>query len=389
MSEVLNQWKLRTHPFRPSIDPEGKPFPEVKQLVTKDFLLGTLDPKLDERFINFYYDFYGWSQDQLIYGISRGDKNLLKKFPKESDLKEPKSILIINQGLEGHGLKSLRNLILHKIRLEAGAEPILVKLKLDGRNHPENVKAVARNFRDSYEDAGQTQPTTEQLEKIYDQETAGPATGAQSAYQNLFTRTNERVRKFCQNPFVLLLECGVGSAGDSYDAWQVLYNSTSPLFQYIFVITTNLDNARTANAIFLRDEKNVAFIISRDLGLDDAREYLRAKLAGERAVPVQEVESLIPFTEKALEELFLPGQAAIEQAGAPDPGQAPAAAKKIEERRFKIFELNRTFVYAFDYLANLIEQQQQPKNALIGPETISAVRDLINQGANRPIPKTV
>jgi hypothetical protein len=375
MKNILQLWNLRNHPFSP-----------------REFLLKPLDPKV-EGLINFYFDFYGWPANKLIHGVSQ--QSFLDRFPRDVDLKEPKSLLIIIHGFDGSGRESLRNLLLHKIRFDSGKEPILVDLTLNSLNHTENVKMVARNFWDAYEDAGQANPRVARLKEIYEDETRAPPTGSQSFYQNLFTRMNSRVRKSCPNPIVLVVDCEERSPGNTYDSWRVLYNSTSPLFQYVIIVTSDMDNAKDCNTIFLRDEKNVALIVSRQLELKDARQYLVARLAGERENAPKGLAPLEPFTEEALSELFLPGQAKQEriaeqrkaEAGKP---QEERGRQKVDPQSFRIFELNRLFIYAFDYHLSRLQKEDfanlQPHDVLIGAKTITEVCEMINKGEKCPVP---
>lgn len=379
MSDILKLWNLRTHPFSPQVDAQGKPFVDPSGAPPKrEFWLNPLDPKIDGRFINFYFDFYDWQYSNLIHRISR--QAIFEKFPSNSDLKEPKSLLIIIHGYDGMGRESLRNLILHKIRIESGAEPILVEAELASIDHAETVKTIARNFWDAYEDANMKSPTRTDLKEIYEEETKDPPPkGSDSPYQNLFGRMNRKIRKVApQVPTVLLLQPRYKTGGDIYDTWQAIYNSTHPLFQYIIIVTANPNDAKTCNTQFTANGKNVALIVLRFLKQQDARDYLETRLEQERVGPPPVPSPLAPFTEEALKELFEPGAAVDKKAYSPD---------------FNIAELNRTFICALDYHLCWLQQQDittlKPEHLLIGRETISEVRRIITSGGKCPTPKDI
>lgn len=382
MSDILKQWKLRTHPFNPRLDAQGQAYKDDMGIeVGREFWQKPLNPQIDPRFINFYFDFYDWQHSSLIHQIST--QKAFRKFPADTDLRDPKSLLIIIQGSDGTGRESLRNLILHKIKVESGGRgPVVVEVELDSFNHAENVKEIARNFYDVYGDSIYKDPTREQLKEVYDEEKDAPNPGAQTFYASMFKRLNTKVRAYRKDHrMVLLLKGVLTSGGDKYDTWRIVYNSTSSLFQYIIVMTTREDHANSINTLFRRDDKNVALIKARELELKDAREYLQARLAQERIAPVKDEERLLPFTEEALNELFKPGS---------------AAEKTLEQESavpFNIDMLKRTFLCALDYHLYQLEkkdvQQLQSQDLLIGPGTILEVRRIINSGEACPYPNSI
>ena len=279
MSEILKQWQLRTHPFSPRMDAKGEVYKDdTGAEVDRSFWQQPLDPQIDSRFINFYFDFYDWQRSDLIQHISR--QTAFQKFTAVNALRDPKSLLIIIQGSDGTGRESLRNLILHKINEESGGSaPVCVEVELDSFNHGENIKQIARTFYDAYGNSSYQKPTGAELKVIYEEEKDAPNPGAETFYANLFRRLNTKVRSVSKTPrMVLLLKGVLTSGGDSYDTWRVIYNSTSPLFQYIIVMTTREDQANTVHNLFRRDNKNVTLIKARELELNEARDYLQARL---------------------------------------------------------------------------------------------------------------
>jgi len=377
MSEILKRWQLRTHPFSPRVDAQGKPYlDEMGVAVSRSFWQLPLNTQIDKRFIDFYFDFYDWQQSDLIQHISK--QNLFQKFPALASLRDPKSLLIVIQGADGTGRESLRNLILHKIQEESGVPPVIAEINLDSFNHADNIKEIALTFYHSYGNSTYKSPTRDELKLIYDEGKDSPNPGAETFYAGMFKRFNQEVRRVQKNHrMVLLLNGTFATGGDSYDTWRVIYNSTSSLFQYIIVMTTAEKEATSIRAVFRRDNKNVTVIKARELSLDDAKNYLQARLGQERIAPVN--DRLLPFTEAALTELFLPGSAVAAAAG-------PAKAFNIEM-------LNRTFLFALDYHLWQLEKkdpkQLKPEDLLIGPGTILEVRRRINAGEDFPAPNGI
>jgi hypothetical protein len=178
---------------------------------------------------------------------------------------------------------------------------------------------------------------------------------------------------------VLLLKGTLNTRGDLYDTWQIVYNSTSTLFQYLIVLTTREDYANTVHKIFSTANKNVTLIKARELRLDDARAYLQARLDHQRvgATAIQ----LWPFTEAALAELYAPGSVPVSSSG--EPNGVP----------FNIDLLNRTFLSALDYqlwqLKDRDPTQLTRQDLLIGEDTIREVRSRINRGEECPAPDDI
>lgn len=377
MSEILKRWQLRAHPFNPPMDAKGQPYlDEQGAAVSRAFWQLPLNTQRDRRFIDFYFDFYDWNQSELIQHISK--QTLFQKFPVLATLREPKSLLIVIQGSDGTGRESLRNLILHKIQEESGAGPVVIEVELDSFNHADNIKEIAQTFYDGYATSSYQAPTRAELKDIYEEGKDSPNPGAETYYAGMFRRFNMKVRSVQKTSrIVLLLKGALATGGDSYDTWRVIYNSTSSLFQYIIVMTTDEEEANSAHEIFRRDNKNVTVIKARELWLDDARSYLQTRLDQERTAPVN--DRLSPFTEEALTVLFSHGSAVANQVG--------------QARPFNIEMLNRTFLCAVDYhlwqLQKKDPTQLKAEELLIGPATILEVRRRINAGEECPAPNDI
>src|SRR5262245_61591385 len=103
--QVLAKLGLRTHPFWPDRDSAGKPMPEM--LWKK-----ALDPRLDLRLQQYYFDVYEWKESKDLVGpLGNGD---LTTFPRRDDLADHGPALILISSREGQtGRTSLANLVLH------------------------------------------------------------------------------------------------------------------------------------------------------------------------------------------------------------------------------------------------------------------------------------
>ena len=380
MSEILKRWQLRTHPFYPRVDSQGNAYMDDNGVAaSREFWQQPLNPQIDSRFIHFYFDLYDWDRSELIRHIST--QTAFQRFPALKAMREPRSVLIVIQGSEGTGCESMRNLILHKIKEDSnGLKPVVTEVELDSKNHPENMKAIARTFYDAYQDSGYEEPTHSVLRGVYEEEKESPNAGAATFHASLFRRMNTKVRAARKDHrMVLLLKGTLNTPGDSYDTWEVVYNSTSSLFQYLIVLTTREDHAHTIHRIFRRDNKNVTLIKARELELNAAKDYLQAPMAYQRTGPVR--DQLLPFTDEALTELFEPGSTAVSRRGKPI--SVP----------FNIDMLNRTFLCALDYrlfqLKGRDPNHLTPQDLLIGPDTILEVRRRINNGEDCPVPDDI
>lgn len=380
MSEILKRWQLRTHPFYPRVDSQGNAYMDDNGVAaSREFWQQPLNPQIDRRFIHFYFDLYDWDRSELIQHIST--QTAFQRFTALRAMREPRSVLIVIQGSEGTGCESMRNLILHKIKEDSnGLKPVVTEVELDSNNQTENMKEIARTFYDAYDNSGYPAPTRAVLKEIYDEEKNDPNPGAASVHASLFRRLNRRIRAArTDHRMVLLLKGTLNTLGDTYDTWEIVYNSTSTLFQYIIVLTTREDHAHTIHKIFRRDNKNVTLIKARELELNAAKDYLQARLAYQRTGPV--TDQLLPFTDQALTELFEPGSTAVSRRGKPI--SVP----------FNIDMLNRTFLCALDYrlcqLKGRDPNHLTPQDLQIGPDTILEVRRRINNGEECPAPDDI
>jgi|SRR5262245_6768251 len=358
MDDILKSlWDLRTHPFFPKIDLGGDAF-------NRDILLNPLDPQVEKRALNYYYDLYDWRYSQLIRGLST--HIAFERFPTADDLAEPKSLLILITGRDNTGRESLRNLILHKIREQTGQAPLNVPVVLNGREPAPNAKTIANLFNLIYgnEEKGSSIP---QLQEQYDRLTKERGAGSDN-YSGLFQSMKYLVSHCCNRPLILLL-----SGADHYDTWAAIYKSAGLLFDYIIVLTTNELYAITCNDILKAENRNISLIRTKPLVEDDARKYLQTRLAKERLGHMANLAPLAPFTEEALEELYKRGTA-VQKENATEP-----VALDIKR-------LNKILRRAVDLHLDSLRRKNNlhalaPQELLIGADEIREACEKVNQGA--------
>jgi hypothetical protein len=352
MSEILGALKLRTHPFRPKADAAGQPFDDP------DLLLKPLDPRLDPRLAEFYFDHYDWQGS--IRQIRSGT---FTNFPTQKEMVNRGPMMILITGADNTGRESLRNLILHEIGSQFG-NPLLVKATLDTFNAAENIKLIATLFLSAYR-REEALPPHALLRESFDEQAGEKDPGARNNYSTLFQLWRDDVLPACKRPLVLLAE-----GGDSHDLWRQIYESTSHLFRFVIVTTKNEPHA---NACYLGlSGKNRVLVKAKLLGQQWAREYLAARLADERPAAAAP-DDLTPFSQEALNALYEPGIKF-------KPGDA------IE---WSIGWLNETFSAIVDShvsaLLDLVEKQGkvledlEPDELLIKADAVRAARNRLNQ----------
>lgn len=355
----LEIWQLRTNPFRP--DRPGGP----KGVFDRRVLERTLAPQKDDRLIEFYFDLYDWSNSTQLQKISRMID--LEVFPATADVENQAAMVIIS-GDSDCGRRSLKNLILHKIRTQFGEPPIETDASLSTLNPAENAKEVATLFYYDYLGAGLQTPPPGSVKSVLDEQTKDDA-GKANFYATLFQILRRLIRGQCQRPIVLL-----SSGNDRYDVWQALYHSVKYLFHFIVVIVANRDNAETCANLLLANGGIAYHVHAPRMDEQAARNYLVSRLTCERTVPVPAEFSLVPFHEQAFKWLFKPG---------------PTAANN-QKITWPIGWLVRTFSAALDEHIkavetkinhNVINSQDLYLNKFpITEEAIKAAREKINKG---------
>src|SRR5437763_5437051 len=132
-SPALQRLCLNEDPFLPEFA-NGQP-------IDPKLFAKALDPQLDPRLLNYYFDVYSWSDFRLV-----GDLNPtagLGNFPAPADVNDP--VLLIVSGTEDTGRASLVNLIRHEIRQHSPAVYEVESLD-DSRDPVSNVITIGMNF---------------------------------------------------------------------------------------------------------------------------------------------------------------------------------------------------------------------------------------------------
>lgn len=287
-NEILQKgWNLKTHPFCPTEYPDGAP-------IATEVFQGPLDSRKDTRLIRFYFDLYDWGAEEILGEIS--EQVILKRFPAAAQRLDPECLLFLISGAQRSGKHSLSNLILHKIEYEHH-EPVLeFNVPLDSTNAATTVKTVARAFIDEYVKHN-NQPTEDTFWKIYDREIKEGDVGESSAYSNLFQRLKGKLPANFKRPIVPVV-----TGADHWDTWQLIYNSTKYLCDYIMVHTHRTDYANAAY-VAMKNSKSVAWVKAMDLGEDELHNYLISRLGKERLHQANH-EDIHPFSKEAIRVLF-------------------------------------------------------------------------------------
>ena len=352
MPAELSIWKLRTHPFRRPLDPEGNPLPETS-------LFSSLNPLEDQRLLRLYFNLYNWEKSELVSGIS--GNGVFDQFPDKTILNEAQGVLILISGEDAAGRESLQNLILHKISLDnQNKKPVIVRATLDGFSQDSNIKSIGRTFIRQYLREGFNDPDKAELTELYKAETKEKSSGTKSLYSSLFFEFYESIKDYCDRPLVLLL-----SGGDHYDTWETVYTSTKSLFKYIVVVT---NQEKYAESCVLHLSLNRAAVIkAQRLDITLTKLYLNNRLSAERTANLDPRFPLAPFGEEALKALFAPGSR-------PDPNPENSV-------RLTIGRLNRILSRAIDLhldeLPKIAQQKNKPADqlelneTLISPDTIA------------------
>jgi len=293
-------WKLRTDPFYPEIDNNGKP-------IAPAAWDKSLNPLIDDRVVAFYFDVYDWTASDLVGGLST--QQALARFPTPRTLPGT-GLLVLISGSRETGLDSLANLVLHKIRLTGGGQPpLVVDVELEGRDKARNVAAVARRIITRVE-FGQPQiPDGEKIarrmEAQYDRVSKEQDGRKDATYSELFQSFRDLLE-----PVGRTLVIKITKGGD-HDSWVRIHESARSCCLYVIVMTPDYPYAKTCYDAMVGSSLNVAWIQAKPLDQAKAREYVEHRLAAERdATPKQSpLESLFPFTPDAIAALYEPGAA--------------------------------------------------------------------------------
>jgi hypothetical protein len=318
---ILNQlYRLKAHPFSEVYD-------------------APLDPRdVAGARLRHYFDLYDWSRSPMLHAIS--DQDVFDVFPDEKVIGK-ESILILIAGSDQTGRESLRNLILYKIaRRNAASIPLAMDIDLEEGDRAENVRLIAQLFPYTYALENQPAPTTEALTQMYTQMTAAKPTGDKAYYGTLFQLWRKAIDAHCKRPLVLTVK-GLYQ----YNTLRVVFNSTRPLFQYVIVLTENVDNAESCRKLLVGEHQNVVLVESSKLTRERAERYLRDRLKAERlSDPEVPDDSLLPFSAEALDALYKGGATLLEG----------------EEVVWRVEFINRTLKFALDQQLGRAEQAAAP-----------------------------
>ena len=289
--DILQQlYRLRTHPFKPTIGPNGQP-------IESDVLTKTLDPYKDPRHISYFYNLYQWHSKDVFQGIAKNHG--FQCFRKQTG---DKPLLILISGYNSTGRRSLAKLLLRQIHTSHTAKPITVEVPLTGNKPNIYARDLATAFVDHYL-FEENEPTEERLRNVIEDSERKEQTNPGTGFLPIFPRFKTFVRHYCARPIVFVIT-GV----DLMRGWRRLYDLLSPLANYIVVITPCNDEAKVGRDNLPR-RLDFGAVTASKLDHDRAEEFLQLRLAAERlpALPEEERLSLKPFKRDALEALFAPG----------------------------------------------------------------------------------
>ncbi len=351
-NDVLSSiYQLRTHPFAPSLDIDGKP-------LRNPFVL-PLDPTADSRHTAYYYDLYDWSGSEQIGPLDPGQ--VVQSFPSPEDLVNFGSLLTILAGAEHSGRESLRNLLLHRIEQQS-TKPLIIKVKIEGGERSQIVKQVGELFMLEYQNQFE-KPKFEELQQVFQTMTKSKITSQYSYYANMFQFWRDQIQADCNRPIVLSI-----TGKPDYNTWRILYNSTRALFSYLFVLTGDAASAKTCRET--AQDGNVAVIVAPPLGENEALKYIRSRMSMERPSSISSIE---PFTAAAISALYQRGPTAT------------------EDVRWQIAFINRTMRRALDdhlnTLIDILESRGALNRALLSQQEIEIdaaavrrAREALNMG---------
>jgi hypothetical protein len=362
MSRVILEevWKLRTDPFYPEVDSAGAAIPPAA-------LERSLDPTLDQRVVQLYFDIYDWSYSSLVGKIS--SQEVLEVFPERRTRQSDEAFMILMSGCRESGLNSLANLILQKIKLADHAIPLVVEVELEGREKARNVATVVKRTIAKLKLEWKNHPGLSEKVKHMEAEWESARKeeeGNKSAtYSDLFQTFRDTLKPLTQ-PLVLKIISG----GDN-DSWLRIYNSVKRTFEYVIIMTGDLAYAKTCYTSMSTQSQNVAWIQALSLDSKKAHEFLKQRLSTGRVLgaSLPATHTLMPFMASAIAALYEPGSAGPRNAVISHP----------------VGWLRRTFYRALNDRLKTLAQAAAPLDTLdpdatlIGPAEIRQAREALNQ----------
>ena len=295
---LQNVWRLRTDPFYPEVDEVGVP-------IAKKAVERSLDPLVDERVVNFYFDVYDWTASHLVRDLSMQDA--LRIFPTERTLRQNGGLMVIMSGAMESGLDSLANLVLHKIRLTIGHMPIIVDGTLDSKDKVRNVAYIARRIFTKL-NLDKSLPDTagdiaKRMAEEYERVRKVEENRKDATYSELFESYHELLA-----PLDRKLVIKIANGGEN-DSWVRIYESSRSCCSFMIIMTSDEGYAKTCYESMIARNGNVAWIKAVPLDRRKAAEYLAHQLTFKRipGAAMQPVEALLPFTSSAVDSLYEPG----------------------------------------------------------------------------------
>lgn len=289
-------WGFTSNPFFPEncSDGNGPLFPG-------EHFLMTLNPLKDKRIIKYYHDLYDWKDCNLIGKIC--NEAILQIFPEKYDLSQQEPLNILISGYRQTGRKSLMNLIICKILSKYKIKPIVVNSSITSSDSEANIFEIARRFIQicSRIEKLSTKKQKE-LKDLYNWEKENNSSGI-----NLFNQINDYYNEMNRRPVVIVLD-----GGDDYDIWEAIYDGTKPLCDYIIVITSKDNYAKTCFDSMRSKGKNTVLISAPKLNFEETLSYLQSRLIAEKKPDLtdDELKSLNPFSNSSIRILFENGKTA-------------------------------------------------------------------------------
>jgi hypothetical protein len=363
-------WKLRTDPFYPAVDAGGRSIPP-------EAIEQSLDPRVDERVVQYYFDVYDWTASHLIRELSRTDA--LRVFPTPRDLPRKSALMVLISGEMQTGQDSLANLLLHKIRRMGGQLPLVVDVELDGRDKARNVARVARRIitvfdldREPLDDAQRVEKerAVEKMEKEWERTRKEEEGRSDATYADLFATLRDLLVPFKRQVVIRVI------AGGDHDSWMRIYESAKSLCTYLLVMTSDPAFVKTCYDAMITQSRNVVWIRAVRLDRSRAEQYLMERLAAERlpGADLDANEALLPFTSSGIDALYEPG---------PVPSREPLAyaigwlrqtfSRALAERHAELTRLHDNA--PLPMLENL-----DPNTTRIEPARLRAAREILNCG---------
>ena len=357
-------WQLRNDPFYPEVDANGDAYPRAAAE-------RSLNPTIDPRVTEFYFDVYDWRCGELLGGISHPDG--LKRFPSERTLASDSPLLVLISGGRQTGLDSLANLILHKVRLVSTSLPIVVDVVLESRDKEKNLAAVARSIIDAIEFLDPPLPGVDaivkRLEERYQRLLDDVDSTRGGGFSELF-----QVLKRILAPLNRGIVIRVLKGGDDV-SWARIQESVSGCCSHVIVMTSDTPYAKTCYTATVSQQQNVAWVQAEPLDRNKTLQYLEMRIKAERIKPIEDdtISSCFPFTTEAVDALFEPGSA-----GSPERGVRHPVGWIRRALHQALSDRVATIRESYPAANAMTLSQIDPGLAVIGPAQVRAAFDKLN-----------